>query len=135
MKNPDTITVLYVGDGDAAQNVAALRQAGYRVLIAFSVDHAVALTIGHAVNAVVLDQQLFIEIGGWSAAQSFKLANPGTCVILVIGGKRYGKNLPKGVDAVIKKTPQALIQAVRALAGGAKAKAPLSKRLVRPVSR
>jgi len=105
--------VLYVGDRRAVDNIAALRREGFRVLTGFSLDHAVALTVAHKVDCVVLEEAMLMEVGAWSAAQSFKLADPRTCVLLILTGKRFGRDLPKGVDSIVTtQSSKAVVTAI-----------------------
>jgi hypothetical protein len=53
------------------------------------------------VDAVILDQEHFIQTEGWSVAQSLKMIRSDLCVVLVVRGKLVGSNLPKRMDAVV----------------------------------
>jgi hypothetical protein len=53
--------------------------------------------------AVVLDQELFIEVDGWNGAQSLKLVRPSLRVILITRGTPLGGKPPKGVNARISQ--------------------------------
>ena len=61
--------------------------------------HAVAICVNNPVEAVILDQEHFIQTEGWSVAQSLKLIRRSLCVVLVVRGKIVGSDLPSGVDA------------------------------------
>jgi hypothetical protein len=75
-----------------------LERAGFSVTTTYTVDHAVAMCVNREYAAVVLDQDLFIEVDGWNVAQSLKLVRPSLCVILILRGTAVGKRGPKGVD-------------------------------------
>jgi hypothetical protein len=64
------------------------------------------------VDAVILDQEHFIQTEGWSVFQSLKMIRSNLCVILVVRGKLVGSNLPNGMDAVV---PDHNAQALTAL--------------------
>jgi hypothetical protein len=67
----------------------------------FTPDHAVAMCVNNPVDAVILDQEHFIQTEGWSVAQSLKMIRRNLCVLLVVRGKLIGGDLPAGVDAVV----------------------------------
>src|SRR5690242_12661249 len=74
-----------------------MRKAGFTVVEAFTTDQAVAVCVSRQIDAVVLDQEFFVEVDGWSVAQSIKLVKPSICVVLAARAKLLGKRLPKGV--------------------------------------
>ena len=79
-----------------------LRNHGFKVLESYSADHAVALCAAEPIKAVLLHQGLFVEVAGWSVAQSIKLVKKDICVVLVLNAEFVNKKrLPKGVDAVV----------------------------------
>lgn len=85
----------------------------------FTPDHAVAICVNNTVDAVVLDQEHFVQTEGWSVAQSLKMIRRTICVILVVRGKIVGNNLPTGVDAVVPESdPQALLVSLKNLLKG-----------------
>jgi PleD family two-component response regulator len=96
-------TVLIIADRRQSHTGRALKAAGYRVMTSFTPDHAVALCVNNPVDAVVLDQQHFVVTDDWSVAQSLKMIKARMCVLLVVRGKIVGKDLPPGVDAVIRE--------------------------------
>lgn len=82
-------------------------------MMTFTPDHAVAICVNNAVDAVILDQEHFVQTEGWSVAQSIKMIRS-ICVILVVHGKIVGKVNPQGVDAVVQESdPQALLVSLR----------------------
>lgn len=65
------------------------------------------------VDAVILDQNFFVETDGWSVAQSLKLIKANLCVLLVSRAQRLHGSLPKGVDAIVsQQNPQQAIAAL-----------------------
>ncbi|HLK07818.1 MAG TPA: hypothetical protein VKV30_07755, partial [Candidatus Angelobacter sp.] len=60
-----------------------------------------AICVNNPVDAVILDQEHFVQTEGWSVAQSLKLIRRSLCVVLVVRGKIVGSDLPAGVDAVV----------------------------------
>lgn len=72
----------------------------------YTPDHAVAICVNNKVDAVVLDQQHFIETEGWSVAKSLKMIRASVCVILVVRGRVVDESLPEGVDAVVRDHSQ-----------------------------
>jgi DNA-binding response OmpR family regulator len=100
---PHSATVLLLADRRSSQTAKLLKASGYRVMTTFTPDHAVAICVNNAVDAVILDQQHFIETEGWSVAKSLKMIRNNVCVILVARGKIIGHNLPAGVDAVVQE--------------------------------
>ena len=96
--------VLLVSDSRHSATLRVLRRAGYEVVITFTVDHAVAVCASRTFAAVILDQDLFMEIDGWSVAQSIKLVRGDQPVILITHGSRLSKgdnSQPKGVDHIL----------------------------------
>ncbi len=102
MKKTLTARVLLVVDRRLSSVAQVLRRAGVEIETTYSVDHAVALCVSHEYDAVVLDQDFYVEVDGWSVAQSLKLVKANQCIVLVTSGKPFGKQLPRGVDAVIE---------------------------------
>jgi PleD family two-component response regulator len=100
MKRPH-ITIVLLADRRQSQTAKTLKGLGYRLVTTFTPDHAVAICVNNHVDAVILDQEHFIQTEGWSVAQSLKLIRRSLCVILVVRGKIVGSNLPTGVDAVV----------------------------------
>ncbi len=96
----------------------ALRNAGNNVIETFTTDQAVAVCVSNRIDAVVLDQEFFVEVDGWSVAQSLKMVKPSICVLLVTRAKPIHKGLPKGVDAIVStRDTEAILQTVRGLTG------------------
>lgn len=88
-------------------------------MMTFTPDHAVAICVNNTVDAVILDQEHFIQTEGWSVAQSLKMIRHTICVVLVVRGKIVGNNLPTGVDAVVPESdPQALLVSLKNLLKG-----------------
>ena len=100
MKGSHT-TIVLLADRRHSQTAKALKGSGYRLVTTFTPDHAVAICVNNPVDAVILDQEHFIQTEGWSVAQSLKLIRRNLCVILVVRGKIVGSDLPNGVDAVV----------------------------------
>ncbi|HKV93193.1 MAG TPA: hypothetical protein VJW20_11660 [Candidatus Angelobacter sp.] len=112
-------TLLLLADRRTSQTAKALKGSGYRLMMTFTPDHAVAICVNNTVDAVILDQEHFIQTEGWSVAQSLKMIRHSICVILVIRGKIVGKDLPAGVDAVVPESdPQALLVSLKNLLKG-----------------
>ncbi len=102
-EKPPKPTVLCVIDRRNSRTLRIIEGVGFRVLSTHSGDHAVALCVNQPVEAVVLEKSLFIEVEGWSVAQSIKMVRPKTCVVLVTDGSALSRNRPDGVDAVVEK--------------------------------
>jgi len=100
MKGSHT-TIVLLADRRQSQTARVLKGSGYRLMTTFTPDHAVAICVNNPVDAVILDQEHFIQTEGWSVAQSLKLIRHSLCVILVVRGKIVGSDLPRGVDAVV----------------------------------
>lgn len=94
-------TILLLVDRRQSRTARMLKSAGYNILTTFTPDHAVAICVNNRIDAVVLDQQHFIETEGWSVAKSLKMIRTNICVILVVRGKLLNHELPEGVDALI----------------------------------
>jgi len=95
------IKIVLLADRRHSQTAKALKGLGYGLMTTFTPDHAVAICVNNPVDAVILDQEHFIQTEGWSVAQSLKLIRHSLCVILVVRGKIVGSDLPAGVDAVV----------------------------------
>ena len=94
-------TIVLLADRRHSQTAKALRGLGYRLMTTFTPDHAVAICVNNPVDAVILDQEHFIQTEGWSVAQSLKMIRRDLCVVLIVRGKLVGSDLPAGVDAVV----------------------------------
>jgi hypothetical protein len=113
------ITIVLLADRRHSQTAKTLKGLGYRLVTTFTPDHAVAICVNNPVDAVILDQEHFIQTEGWSVAQSLKLIRRNLCVILVVRGKIVGSNLPNGVDAVVPDhDSQALLATLKHLLKG-----------------
>lgn len=113
MKGPHT-TVVLLADRRHSQTARTLKGSGYRLVTTFTPDHAVAICVNNPVDAVILDQEHFIQTEGWSVAQSLKLIRRNLCVILVVRGEIVGSDLPSGVDAIVPDNDsQALLAALK----------------------
>ncbi|SRR5689334_15793150 len=111
-------TVLCVVDRRRNVLTRMLRRVGFSVVETFTTDQAVAIAVANRVDAVVLDQELFLETDGWSVAQSLKLVRPSIRVLLVTRAARLTKRLPRGVDAVVaNREPGRAVEAVQHLTG------------------
>jgi DNA-binding response OmpR family regulator len=116
---PHSATVLLLADRRSSQTAKILKASGYRVMTTFTPDHAVAICVNNSVDAVILDQQHFIETEGWSVAKSLKMIRTSVCIILVVRGKMIGHHLPSGVDAVaMENDPQTLLASLKNLLKG-----------------
>ena len=96
-----SLTIVLLADRRHSQTSKALKGSGYRVVTTFTPDHAVAMCVNNPVDAVILDQEHFIQTEGWSVAQSLKMIRRSLCVLLVVRGKIVTSDLPAGVDAVV----------------------------------
>lgn len=94
-------TILLLVDRRQSRTARVLKDLGYGIMTTYTPDHAVAICVNNKVDAVVLDQQHFIETEGWSVANSLKMIRATICVILVVRGKVLAPELPDGVDAVV----------------------------------
>jgi len=109
-------TVLLLADRRNSQTAKTLKGAGFRVMTTFTPDHAVAICVNNTVDAVVLDQEHFVQTEGWSVAQSLKMIRNNVCVVLVVRGKIVAHTLPAGVDAVVPESDtQGLIMTISRL--------------------
>jgi hypothetical protein len=96
--------VLLLADRRRSRTLKFLKDAGYRMVTTYTPDHAVAVCVSnHGIDAVVLDQELFVQTGGWSVAQSLKMVCRTVYVILVVRGTFLGGALPDGVDAIVRE--------------------------------
>jgi DNA-binding response OmpR family regulator len=95
-----SLAVLCVVDRRNNRLTRTLRGRGHAVVEAYTGDQGVALCVGDHFDAVILDQELFIETEGWSLAQSFKMVRPTICVLLVSRARRLETRKPNGVDAI-----------------------------------
>ncbi len=94
-------TILLLADRRMSPTVRALKSAGYRVLLSFTPDHAVAAVVNNQVDAVVLDQLHFVVTENWSVAQSLKMVKSDLCVLLVVRGEIVRRTMPRGLDAIV----------------------------------
>jgi len=118
------LTLVCVVDRRRNSVCRALRNAGNIVIETFTTDQAVAVCVSNRIDAVVLDQEFFVEVDGWSVAQSLKMVKPSICVLLVTRARPLQKGLPKGVDALVSnRDSEAILQAVSQIGGKRAAKA------------
>jgi DNA-binding NtrC family response regulator len=116
---PYSATVLLLADRRNSRTAKMLKGSGYQLVTTFTPDHAVAICVNNAVDAVVLDQEHFILTEGWSVAQSIKMIRSKICVVLVVHGDIVTKTLPQGVDAVVPESDaQSLVAAIEHLLHG-----------------
>src|SRR5215470_11851260 len=116
---PKSATVLLLADRRSSQTAKTLKNSGYRLMTTFTPDHAVAICVNNPVDAVVLDQEHFVETEGWSVAQSLKMIRNNLCVILIVRGKMVGNKLLMGVDAMVQEhDSQALVASLKNLLQG-----------------
>lgn len=94
-------TILLLVDRRQSRTARSLKDLGYGIMTTYTPDHAVAICVNNKVDAVVLDQQHYIETEGWSVAKSLKMIRATICVILVVRAKVVTAELPDGVDAVV----------------------------------
>ena len=99
-RNNRKASILLLVDRRQSRTARMLKSAGYNIITTFTPDHAVAICVNNKVDAVVLDQQHFIETEGWSVAKSIKMIRTSICVILVARGTLLNHDLPEGVDAL-----------------------------------
>lgn len=95
-------SVLLLADRRQSQTARALKGSGYRLMMSFTPDHAVALCVNNNVDAVVLDQEHFVVTDNWSVAQSVKMIDPRICIILIARGRIISRQLPSGIDAMVR---------------------------------
>jgi DNA-binding response OmpR family regulator len=108
-----TITLLLLIDRRGSPLSKILSRNGYTVIETFTTDQAVAVCVNNVVQAVILDQDFFVETDGWSVAQSVKLIRPHVCVMLVSRAMRLVNELPTGVDVMVSdREPLQLISAL-----------------------
>jgi len=98
LSNP---VILLLVDRRQSRTARVLKSVGYNVITTFTPDHAVAISVSNKVEAVVLDQQHFVETEGWSVAKSLKMIRGNICVVLVVRGKLVTHERPEGVDAIV----------------------------------
>jgi response regulator RpfG family c-di-GMP phosphodiesterase len=99
-------TILLLVDSRRSRTARVLKDLGYGIMTTYTPDHAVAICVNNRVDAVVLDQQHFIQTEGWSVANSLKMIRATICVVLIVRGKVVSPGLPDGVDAVIADRDQ-----------------------------
>lgn len=97
------LTVVCIVDRRRNSIARVLRNAGHVVIESFTTDQAVALCVSNRIDAAVLDQEFFVEVDGWSVAQSLKLVKPGICIVLVTRAMPLRKGPPQGVDAMVRQ--------------------------------
>src|SRR5947199_10877913 len=95
------ITIVLLADRRNSQTAKTIKGLGYRLMPTSTPDHAVAICVNNPADAVILDQEHFIQTEGWSVAQSLKMIRNNLCVVLVVRGKIVCSDLPAGVDAVV----------------------------------
>ena len=99
-------TILLLVDRRRSRTARVLKALGYGIMTTYTPDHAVAICVNNRVDAVVLDQQHFIQTEGWSVANSLKMIRATICVVLIVRGKVLTPGLPDGVDAVLADRDQ-----------------------------
>ena len=94
-------TILLLADRRQNDTAKALKTAGYQLIMSFTADHAVALTVGSSVDAVILDRAHIDVAESWSVAKSLKLVRANICVVLVVSGGITAEETLSGVDAIV----------------------------------
>jgi response regulator RpfG family c-di-GMP phosphodiesterase len=108
--------VLLLVDRRQSRTARLLKTSGYNISTTYTPDHAVAICVNNRIDAVVLDQQHFIETEGWSVAKSLKMIRGTVCVILVVRGRILSHSFPAGVDAIVPEhDDEALVQTLERL--------------------
>ncbi len=108
--------VLLLVDRRQSRTARMLKTSGYNISTTYTPDHAVAICVNNRIDAVVLDQQHFIETEGWSVAKSLKMIRGTVRVILVVRGRILSQSFPAGVDAIVPEhDDEALVQALERL--------------------
>ncbi len=100
LRNNSKPCIVLLVDRRQSRTARMLKSAGYNIITTFTPDHAVAICDNNKVDAVVLDQQHFIETEGWSVANSIKMIRPNICVLLVVHATLVNDEAPRGVDAI-----------------------------------
>jgi PleD family two-component response regulator len=115
--NNSNATILLLADRRKSRTARMLKNTGYHLVTTFTPDHAVAICVNNnKVDAVVLDQEHFIETEGWSVAKSLKMIRRNLCVILVVRGRLVAQDPPEGVDAIVTDhDDRALLQSLQKL--------------------
>lgn len=112
------ITIVCLVDRRRNPLSRVMRHAGFTVIDSFSSDQVVATCVNNDIDAVVLDQEFFVETEGWSVAQSLKLVRPKVCVMLVSRAVSLRDRLPKGVDLIVPQDkPKNALAALRKILG------------------
>jgi len=112
----DAPTVVCLVDRRRNPLSRVIRNAGFTVIDSFTPDQVVAVCVNNRIDCVVLDQDFFVEVDGWSVAQSLKLVRRSLCVLLVSRATRLHDRLPKDVDAMVSQDqPQQVINMLRQL--------------------
>lgn len=96
--------ILLLVDRRQSRTARMLKTSGYNITTTYTPDHAVAICVNNRIDAVVLDQQHFIETEGWSVAKSLKMIRGNVCVVLVVRGRILSHSLPEGVDAIVAES-------------------------------
>src|SRR5262249_55454418 len=80
----------------------AIQREGYEVLLAFTADHAVAVSISNPCDAVILDAEV-VRAEAATLAETLKLTRPEIPVLLLDHREDQSRAnaLPKGVDAAV----------------------------------
>jgi DNA-binding response OmpR family regulator len=109
-------TIVCLVDRRRSSLCRALRRAGFLVLETFTTDQTVAVCVSNQVDAVVLHQEFFVEIDGWSVAQSLKLIKANMCVVLASRAPRLNDVPPRAVDLVVPHLdPAKVVEALERL--------------------
>ena len=112
------ITIVCLVDRRRNPLSRVMRHAGFTVIDSFSADQVVAICVNNDIDAVVLDQEFFVETEGWSVAQSLKLTRPKLCVLLVSRAVSLRAHPPKGVDAIVPQDkPKQALAVLRKMLG------------------
>lgn len=98
---PENHTVVCLVDRRRNALTRALRRAGFTVVESFTTDQVVAICVNNQIDAVLLDQEFFVEVDGWSVGQSLKLIKANLCVVLASRATHLTSVPPRGVDVVV----------------------------------
>ena len=96
----------------------AISESGYQVLLAFTADHGVAISMISHVAAVVLDDA-FLQVADWPVTKTLKLVRPSLPILLLDGeGGSQTEFIPGQIDSVASNaSPHELVAKLRDLLG------------------
>ena len=117
VSNVDGPRILFVAESIANLTpvLDAISESGYQVLLAFTADQGVAISMSKTVAAVVLDEA-FLDVADWPVTKTSKMVRPSLPILLLDGqGRSHSDFTPAEIDSLASNASPGEIAKLREL--------------------